>query len=167
MLHYGRLCLNLTSFFGVKLTLVEHFGLSILRVGTSLTYGSQVLKFEGKAESTQLEHLTDTSFLDNLLVLPANYRLDWKVIASYEHSSLFGLVISIEGKKFYNIDTRCQCYKTFFSLQTMRPNKLECLYLAIPFQSSLTFAGSTRSLPKNEGSERSSNWVDSGLAVKF
>ncbi len=35
----------------------------------------------------------------------------------------------------------------------MRPNKLECLYLAITFQSSLTFAGSTRSLPKKEASE--------------
>ncbi len=29
-----------------------------------------------------------------------------------------------------------------------RPNKLECLYLAITFQSSLTFAGNTRSLPR-------------------
>ncbi len=28
------------------------------------------------------------------------------------------------------------------------PNKLECLYLAINLQSSLTFAGHTRSLPK-------------------
>ncbi len=61
-----------------------------------------------------------------------------------------------------------QCYKTFFpSLQTMRPNKLECLYLAITFKSSLTFAGNTRSLPKKEASERTSNWVCSGLAVKF
>ncbi len=51
-----------------------------------------------------------------------------------------------------------QCYKTFFSsLQTMRPNKLECLYLVITFPSSLTFAGNTRSLPKKEASERSSN----------
>ncbi len=38
-----------------------------------------------------------------LLVLPANVRLDWKVIASYDHSSLFGLVVSNEGKKSYNI----------------------------------------------------------------
>jgi hypothetical protein len=59
--------------------------------------------------------------------------------------------------------TRCQCYKTFFSsLQKTRPNKLECLYLAITFQSSLTFAGNTRSLPKKEASERSSDWVCSG-----
>jgi hypothetical protein len=62
--------------------------------------------------------------------------------------------------------TRCQCYKTFFFVET-RPNKLECLYLAITFQSSLTFADNTRSLPKKEASERSSNWVCSGLALKF
>jgi len=33
-------------------------------------------------------------------------RLDRKVIARYKHYSLFGLVISNEEKKFYNIDTR-------------------------------------------------------------
>jgi hypothetical protein len=37
-----------------------------------------------------------------------------------------------------------------------RPNKLECLYLAITFQSSLTFAGNTRSFHKKEASERCS-----------
>jgi hypothetical protein len=58
-----------------------------------------------RPEPTQLEHLSDASFLGKLLVLPANFRLDWKVIARYRHSSLFGLVISNEGKKFYNIDT--------------------------------------------------------------
>ncbi len=35
-----------------------------------------------------------------------------------------------------------------------RPSKLECLYLAITFQTSLTFGGNTRSLPKKEASER-------------
>jgi hypothetical protein len=57
--------------------------------------------------------------------------------------------------------------KLFSSLLTMRPNKLERLYLAITFQSNLTFAGSTKSFPKKEASERSSNWVGSGLALKF
>jgi hypothetical protein len=52
-----------------------------------------------------LEHLSDASFLGKLLVLPTNVRLDWKVIASYKHSSLFGLIVSDEGKKFHNIDT--------------------------------------------------------------
>jgi hypothetical protein len=46
-------------------------------------------------------------------------------------------------------------------------DKLECLYLAITFQANLIFAGSTRSLPKKEASERSSDWVLSGLALKF
>ncbi len=55
----------------------------------------------------------------------------------------------------------------FSSLQKTRPNKLECLYLTITLQSSLTFAGNTRSLPKKETSERSSDWVCSGLALKF
>ncbi len=52
--------------------------------------------------------------MGKLLVFLANVRLDWKVIATYKHFSLFGLVVSDEGKKFYNIDTWCQCYKTFF-----------------------------------------------------
>jgi hypothetical protein len=67
-----------------------------------------------RPESTQLECLSDASFLGKLLVLPANIRLGCKVIARDKHSSLFGLIISDEGNKFYNIDTRCQCYKTFF-----------------------------------------------------
>jgi hypothetical protein len=54
-----------------------------------------------------MEHITDASFLGKLLVLPANVRLDWEVIASYKPSSLFGLVISDQGKKFYNIDPWC------------------------------------------------------------
>jgi len=36
--------------------------------------------------------------------------------------------------------------KLFSSLLMKRPNKLECSYLAIPFQSSLTFAGNTSGL---------------------
>ncbi len=59
-----------------------------------------------RPEPTQLECLSDASFLGKLLVLPANVRLDWKVIARYKHSTLFGLVASNEGNKFYNIDTK-------------------------------------------------------------
>ncbi len=77
-------------------------------VGLSLqTLSSQVLEFEGKARANP-EHLSYASFLGKLLVLPANERLDWKVIARYIHYSLFGLIISNEEKKFYNIDTWCQ-----------------------------------------------------------
>ena len=54
-----------------------------------------------RPEPTQLEHLSDASFLGK----PTYVRLDldWKVIARYKHSSLFGLVTSKEGKMFYNI----------------------------------------------------------------
>ncbi len=45
-------------------------------------------------------------FGGKLLVLPAKVKLDWIVIARYKHSNLSGLVISNEGNKFYNIDTR-------------------------------------------------------------
>ena len=64
------------------------------------TLSSQVLEFEGKA---QLECLSDASFLGKLLVLTANVRLDWKVIARYKHSSLAYLASSSAMKetKFY------------------------------------------------------------------
>jgi hypothetical protein len=67
-----------------------------------------------RPEPTQLEDLSDASFLGKLLVLPANVRLDWEVIARFKHSSLFGLAFCSEEKKFYDIDTSCQFYKTFF-----------------------------------------------------
>jgi hypothetical protein len=62
--------------------------------------------------------------------------------------------------------TRSPCYENFFSFVSDGDTN-KCLYLAITFQSSLTFAGNTRSLPKKEGSERSSNSVCSGLTLKF
>jgi hypothetical protein len=67
-----------------------------------------------------LEDLSDASLLGKLLVLPANVRLDWKVFARHKHCSLFGLVISNEEKKFYNIDTWCQCYKNFYLRHSQR-----------------------------------------------
>ncbi len=76
------------------------------------TLFSQVLEFEGKARANPIGAL----FRYFLLGLPANVRLDWKVIASYEHSSLFGLVDSDEGKKFYNLSTSWQYYKTFYEV---------------------------------------------------
>jgi len=69
--------------------------------GLSLeTLYGQVLEFGAGPESTQLEPLSDASFLGKLLAFPANVRLDYKVIARYKHLSF----ISNEGKKFYNID---------------------------------------------------------------
>ncbi len=45
------------------------------------------------------------SISGKLMVLPANVKLDWKVIARYKHSSLFGIVVNNKEKKVYNIDT--------------------------------------------------------------
>jgi len=62
------------------------------------TLSRQVLEFEGKARGNQ-ECLSDASFLGKLPVLPANVRLDWKVIDRYKNFSLFSLVICNEEKK--------------------------------------------------------------------
>jgi hypothetical protein len=70
------------------------------------TFSSQAWNLSARPEPTQLLCLSEASFLGKLLVLPANVRLNWKVIARYEHPSLFGLVISNEEKKFYNIGPR-------------------------------------------------------------
>ncbi len=76
--------------------------------------GSQNLR--ARPEQTQSEDLSDASFLDKLLVLPANVRLDWKVITRYKHSSLIGIVFCNEEKKFYNIDTYCVNFVKLFFL---------------------------------------------------
>ena len=52
-----------------------------------------------RPEPAKWQHLSDASFLGKLLVLPVNVRLDWKVIARYKHSSLFGLIVNTERKK--------------------------------------------------------------------
>jgi hypothetical protein len=61
-----------------------------------------------RPEQTQSGNLSDASFLGKLLVLPANVRLDWKVISRCKHSSLFGNVFCNKEKKFCNIATRFQ-----------------------------------------------------------
>jgi hypothetical protein len=83
-----------------------------LRVCTWKPFPVRSYNLRARPEQTKLEDLSDASFLGKLLVLPANVRLDWKVIARYKHSGLFGLIISDEEKKFYNIDTR-QLHKNF------------------------------------------------------
>jgi hypothetical protein len=66
------------------------------------------------------------------------------------HSSLF---CPMTEKKFYNIDIISQCYKTFYSLQMLRQNKLERLSLAKSFWAGLKYApfGYTLALPTKIG----------------
>ncbi len=60
-----------------------------------------------------MECLSDASFLGKLLVLPENVRLDWRVIARYKHSSLFGLIVSDEEKSFITLPTDVNVIKLF------------------------------------------------------
>ncbi len=80
-----------------------------------------------RPEPTQLERLSDASSLGKLLVLPANVRLDRKVIARYTHSSLFGLVVSNKGNKFYNIDTRANRRTDRMMVRNLEPTVLNFL----------------------------------------
>ncbi len=47
-----------------------------------------------------MEHLSDASFLDKLLMLPSNVGLGRKGIVRYKHSSLFALNVSDKEKSF-------------------------------------------------------------------
>ncbi len=81
------------------------------------TLSSQVIEFEGKARVNSM----GVPFR----VLPANDRLYWKVIANYEHSSLFGVVISIKGKKFYNIHTWGHIFSRVWPIYEWAVNDLD------------------------------------------
>jgi hypothetical protein len=48
-------------------------------------------------------------------------------LSPQKRSSLLGLIVSDEGKKFYNIDTSRQCFETFFFVTH---SKLEHIYPA-------------------------------------
>ncbi len=60
-----------------------------------------------------MEDLSDASILGKLLVLPANVRLDWKVMASYKQSSLFGLIVSDKEKSFIKMTPGVNVIKLF------------------------------------------------------
>jgi hypothetical protein len=100
----------LSNFFPL---LTRHIKLEGLPLAT-LSFHLESGNLRARPEQTQLEDLSDASFLGKLLVLPATVRQDWKVFARCKHSSLFGLIISYKQKKFFNTDTLGQCYKTFF-----------------------------------------------------
>ena len=98
----------------------------------------------------------DDKYGFNLLYFRRFWNLQKSLFPAFcsDSAALLSILVSV----LYNLSS---------SSLTMRPNKLECLYLTITFQSSLTFSGNTRSLPKKEASERCSNRVGFGLALKF
>jgi hypothetical protein len=95
--------------------------------------------------------------LGKLLVIPANVRLDWKVIASYKHSSLFGLIVSDERKAFYNIDT-WSLYHIAFCFVV---NKLVCLSISNTFILVLYMQARLVANPYYLHSLRDSTWLGS------
>ncbi len=73
---------------------------------------SQVLEFECKARANPIGG-PFRCFLGKLLVLPANVRLDRKVFVRHIHSSLFGLIVSNEEKKFIRFTPGVNVIKLF------------------------------------------------------
>jgi hypothetical protein len=63
---------------------------------SSETLSSQVLEFEGQSQPNWSTFQMLPSWVSSWSY-PENVRLDWKVIARYKHSSLFGLNLSNEG----------------------------------------------------------------------
>ena len=93
-----------------------------------------------------MEPLSDASFLGKLLVLPENVRLDWKGIAWYKHSSLFGLDIINEGKSFITLTPDVNFIKHFPLSLTTRPNKLDRLSLETLSSQVIEFASKVQML---------------------
>ncbi len=100
-------CLAASWCHGYKTFLLRHWwrGLISYSIFPCKPFPVRSYNLRARPQQTQMEELSDASLLGKLLVLPSIVRLDWKVIARYRHSSLFGLIISNEEKKFYNIDS--------------------------------------------------------------
>ncbi len=58
-----------------------------------------------RPEPTQLEHLSDASFLGKLLVFPANVRLDWKAIARTNTTAYLASSTVTKEKCFIKLTT--------------------------------------------------------------
>jgi hypothetical protein len=56
--------------------------------------------------------------------LPSNSKTRLERVSKGKPSSLLGLVISDEGKKFHNIDTWCQWFEKLFSSSLRQMHKL-------------------------------------------
>jgi hypothetical protein len=67
-----------------------------------------------RPEPTQLEHLSDASFLGKLLVFPANVRLDWKVTASTNTLAYLASSTVTKEKCFISLTPGVDATKTFF-----------------------------------------------------
>ncbi len=72
------------------------------------------LTFVGNTRSLPKKDHLKGAPIELALALPSNSKTLLERVSKDKPSSLLGLVVSDEGKKFYNIDTWCQCFKTFY-----------------------------------------------------
>jgi len=122
--------------------------------GFALGNPFQSNNLSARPEQTQLEDLSDASFLGKLLALPADVRLDWKLITRYKHSSLFGLAICSTERKLYNIDTRSssesdEVPESFFRFKIFSTSVLGGM-LSVPRTGSSTSMGVLKSSSLSE-----------------
>ncbi len=92
-----------------------------------------------RPEPTQLEHLSDASFLGKLLVFPANVRLDWKVIASTNTLAYLASLPVMKEKCFITLTQDVKVIRLFSSSLTSRSS-----FPPKTFQPSLIFAGKAK-----------------------
>jgi hypothetical protein len=67
-----------------------------------------------RPEPTQLEHLSDASFMGKLLVLPIIVRLDWKVIASTNTLAYLASLTVTKEKCLITLTPGANVIKLFF-----------------------------------------------------
>jgi hypothetical protein len=79
-----------------------------------------------RPEPTQLEHLSDVSFLGKLLLLPANVRLDWKVTHTLAYLASSS---ATKEKSFITLTSGEKVLKLFFFIAEGGQNKLGCFPL--------------------------------------
>jgi len=68
------------------------------------------------SEPTELEQLSDASLLGKLLVLPANVRLDWKIIASTNALAYLAASSATKEKRFITLTPGANVIKLFTAL---------------------------------------------------
>ncbi len=70
-----------------------------------------------------MERLSDASFLGKLLVLTANVRLDWKVIASTNILAYLASSLAMKEKSFMTLTPGDNVKKQTFSSSLKMPRK--------------------------------------------
>jgi hypothetical protein len=76
---------------------------------------------KARPEPTQLEHLSDTSFLGKLLVLQANVRIDWKVLPGANTLAYFDSSSAMKKKSFITLATGVKDINLFYLSLNLYP----------------------------------------------